>query len=163
MPDAPSLYRDDYYAWTQDQAAKLRSWPEHLRPNGIDAGTLAEEVEDLGRSVEDAVESTLEQLVIHLLNLELHPDPQPRNHRANEVDAFRARLERLFRRNPALKARRHAIYAGLWPSACRQVGKALARDGANAPALTAALREDTLRHLLDEAVLNEDWYPQPAG
>ena len=36
MPDTASLYDRDWYAWTQDQAARLRAWPEQLRPNGLD-------------------------------------------------------------------------------------------------------------------------------
>jgi hypothetical protein len=39
------LYDTDFYAWPQDQAAKLRE----VRDNRLDAENLAEEVADLGQ------------------------------------------------------------------------------------------------------------------
>ena len=72
MPDTASLYDRDFFAWTQDQAALLRAWPEHLRPNGIDIENLVEEVESLGKSDRRAIESLLELVVLHFLKLEFH-------------------------------------------------------------------------------------------
>lgn len=43
-----SLYDDDFYAWTQQQAAVLRNLP--AASSQLDAGLVAEEIEDLGRS-----------------------------------------------------------------------------------------------------------------
>ncbi|RAI60988.1 hypothetical protein DOO78_02355 [Roseicella frigidaeris] len=50
MPDDAGLHDRDWYAWTQDQAARLRAWPEQLRPNGLDVREIAEEIESLGTS-----------------------------------------------------------------------------------------------------------------
>lgn len=57
MPDTAASYDRDWFAWTQDQAARLRAWPEHLRPTGLDVENLAEEVEDMGKSQRRAVEA----------------------------------------------------------------------------------------------------------
>ena len=43
-----TLYDDDFYAWTQEQAALLRRLP--AVSNRLDAELIAEEIEDLGRS-----------------------------------------------------------------------------------------------------------------
>ena len=70
MPDTASLYDRDFFAWTQDQAARLRAWPEHLRPNGIDVANLVEEVESLGKSDRRAIGSLLGFIALHLLKIE---------------------------------------------------------------------------------------------
>ena len=59
MSDPASLYEQDFYAWTRDQAATLRAWPERLRPNALDIEHLAEEIENLGSSQRNAVQSLL--------------------------------------------------------------------------------------------------------
>ena len=45
---AELLYEDDFYAWTQQQAALLRRLP--AISNELDVEHIAEEIEDLGRS-----------------------------------------------------------------------------------------------------------------
>jgi hypothetical protein len=52
MPDG-ALYDDDFYAWTQEQAALLRRLP--VVSNRLDAEMIAEEIEDLGKSELDTV------------------------------------------------------------------------------------------------------------
>jgi hypothetical protein len=68
------LYDTDFYAWTQDQAAKLRE----VRDNRLDAENLAEEVADLGRSELRAVGSHLKQMLVHLLKIAYSPVDAPR-------------------------------------------------------------------------------------
>lgn len=63
-------YDDDFYAWTQDQAEKLRS----ARPNSLDWENVAEELESLGRSDRAEVQSRLEILITHLLKWRHQPD-----------------------------------------------------------------------------------------
>ena len=64
-----SNYDTDFYAWTQQQAAALRAkdWA------ALDSDHLAEEVDDLGRSVQHAMESQLERLLLHLLKWRYDP------------------------------------------------------------------------------------------
>lgn len=52
------LYERDFYAWTQDQAAKLRGRTH----NDIDWDNTAEEVESLGRSDKREIENRLATL-----------------------------------------------------------------------------------------------------
>ena len=55
LPPAP-LYERDYYSWALEQATILRE----RRIAELDFDNLAEEVEDLGRSLADQLESGYE-------------------------------------------------------------------------------------------------------
>src|SRR4051794_36674182 len=69
LPPAP-LYERDYYSWVLEQAALLRE----RRLAELDFDNLAEEVEDLGRSMADQLGSRYETLLMHLLKWEFQPD-----------------------------------------------------------------------------------------
>ena len=69
------LYDTDFYAWTQDQAEKLRE----VRGNRLDAEHLAEEVADLGRSELRAAGSPLKQMLMHQLKIAYSPADAPRS------------------------------------------------------------------------------------
>jgi hypothetical protein len=89
---AAELYDEDFYAWTQEQAKALRM---HFRgDNRLDVEHLAEEVEDLGKSDLQAVESYVQQIMSHLLKLDYSGFDLPRQHWRSEVVAFRASMER---------------------------------------------------------------------
>jgi hypothetical protein len=86
------LYDEDFYAWTQQQAKALRT---HFRgDNRLDVEHLAEEVEDLGSSELQAVESFVEQIIAHLLKLDYSGQDRPRPHWRAEVLNFRLSVER---------------------------------------------------------------------
>jgi hypothetical protein len=63
------LYERDFYAWLEDQAAKLRARSH----NDIDWENLAEEIESLGRSQKKEIRSRLELLIHHLLKWQVQP------------------------------------------------------------------------------------------
>lgn len=66
---AATLYEADYYAWTQEQAARLRQGDfAHL-----DVANLIEEIESLGRSEKRELQSRLSQLLMHLLEWQHQP------------------------------------------------------------------------------------------
>ncbi|MDO9708199.1 DUF29 domain-containing protein [Paracraurococcus lichenis] len=163
MPDDAGLHDRDWYAWTQDQAARLRAWPEHLRPNGLDVELLAEEVEELGGSQRRAVESLLRQVVIHCLKLEFHPAEEARAHWMREIDGFRAQVETEFRDSPSLRARRGTLFGQAWDKGLRIVRRELEREAPEAARAFAVAvpAEGPPRYDLDAQVLNEDWYPAP--
>jgi DNA-binding PucR family transcriptional regulator len=72
------LYREDFYAWTRDQAAALRQLAEARWNGPLDLAHLAEEVEDLGSEQKWAIESQLERIIEHTLKLEYSPAADPR-------------------------------------------------------------------------------------
>jgi hypothetical protein len=73
-----SLYDDDFYAWTQEQAELLRRGPAGA--NRLDAELVAEEIEDLGRSELHAAQSLCEHIVEHLLQAEYSGLVEPTDH-----------------------------------------------------------------------------------
>ena len=73
-----SLYRTDYYAWTKDQAAKLRAMAARGVSSTLDLENLAEEVESLGRSDLNTVRSQVRRIIEYLLKLEFSPSTAPR-------------------------------------------------------------------------------------
>src|SRR5207302_7891726 len=70
-----SLYDEDFYRWTQHQAALLRSgkWQE------LDYANLAEEVESLGKWDKRDLEQRLEGLLIQLLTWWAKPEDRCRS------------------------------------------------------------------------------------
>jgi Domain of unknown function DUF29 len=93
------LYDEDFYAWTQAQAKALRT---HFRDdNRLDVEHLAEEIEDLGGSQLQAVESFVQQIMAHLLKLDYSGFDLPRRHWRSEIVAFRANLRR--KMSPSMK------------------------------------------------------------
>lgn len=64
-----TLYDDDFYGWSQEQANLLRT----KRFNELDAENLLEEIEAIGRSERRELESRLEKLLSHLLKWQYQP------------------------------------------------------------------------------------------
>ena len=75
MSDRPR-YDDDFYAWTQYQAAVLRSLA--ITDNRLDREHVAEEIEDLGKSERNAVRSEIRRILEHFLKLAHSPAGDPR-------------------------------------------------------------------------------------
>ena len=69
MSTHAELYDQDFYAWTQEQAALLREGVLH----DLDVTNLAEEIESLGKSDRRALGSHLRNLVMHLLKWHAQP------------------------------------------------------------------------------------------
>ena len=79
-------YEDDFYAWSQEQAAYLRTglW------DAVDAVHVAEEIEDVGREQRHAIESHLTNLLMHLLKWRYQSSRRSRSWR---VSIRNARIE----------------------------------------------------------------------
>src|SRR5262252_11144445 len=76
MSTKTTLYDQDFYAWTQEQATLLRLGAVHE----LDLTNLAEEIESLGKSDLRALESHLEVLVLHLLKWQYQPQGHQDSH-----------------------------------------------------------------------------------
>lgn len=95
---AVDLYLVDYYAWIHDQAAAL----ERGDLAGLDRVRLIEEVESLGRSQVDQLESRMEQLLMHLLKWQYQPAKRTGSWTAS-IREQRRRIARLLKRMPSLR------------------------------------------------------------
>lgn len=96
-PPAPR-YDADFFAWTQDQANRLKG----LRPKGLDWINLADEIESLGRSEKRDIESRLSVLLVHLLKWRFQPEPRSGSWRASVVEQ-RTRMARELAASPSLR------------------------------------------------------------
>src|SRR5258706_6861530 len=76
MSTHAELYDQDFYAWTQQQAALLRD----QKTQALDFANLAEEIESLGRSDKRELGNRLRILVLHLLKWRYQPDRHPGSH-----------------------------------------------------------------------------------
>ena len=84
------LYEEDFYVWTEAQAALLRE----RRFEALDLANLIEEVEALGRSEKSKVLNAASVIVEHLLKLQHSPAQEPRNDWRASVREHRRRLRR---------------------------------------------------------------------
>ena len=98
------LYEQDFYVWTQEQAAALRAAAKAGgRSNAVDWERLAEEVEDVGKSEYREAGSLITRIVEHLLKLNWTQRDEPKGGWRAEIIHFRARLRRTL--TPSLRAK----------------------------------------------------------
>jgi hypothetical protein len=113
-----TLYDDDILLWSEQQAAVIRRLGRAGRaPNELDVENVAEEIESVGRSELDAVESHIELVLMHLIKLVFEPDAEAAPHWSAEIAGFSARLQRRY----APSMRQRIDINRLWRSACRQM------------------------------------------
>jgi hypothetical protein len=118
MPPNSDLYTQDFYAWTQAQAALLRegAWAD------LDREHLVEEIECLGRSERREIRSYLEGLVLHLLKWRYQPDYQSRSWR-DSIEENRARIPDCLRENPSLRPQLPTLLEECYPHARRKAAR----------------------------------------
>jgi hypothetical protein len=87
-----SLYDEDFYDWTQQQAELLRRGP--AAANRLDYDLIAEEIEDLGKSELHACQSLCEHIIEHLLKIEYSGLTDPLDHWRREIVEWRVQFER---------------------------------------------------------------------
>jgi hypothetical protein len=127
MPD--DLYDRDVLAWSEHQADLLRRAARGEMVNDIDWEHVVEEIEDVGLSELHAVQSYLEQLLVHLLKLRGWPGLGACNHWRGEIVGFQAGAVRRF----APSMRRRIDLEGLYATARKQI-EPLRYGGNPAPA-----------------------------
>ena len=92
MPD--DLYDRDAHAWSERQAALLRRVAREERVNDVDRDHVVEEIEDVGISELNAVQSYLGQILVHLLKLHGWPELDSEQHWRAENVALQTGVER---------------------------------------------------------------------
>ena len=146
-----SLYDDDFYAWTQEQAELLRRGP--VAVNRLDYDLIAEEIEDLGRSELHACQSLCEHIIEHLLKIEYSGLTEPANHWRDEVVEWRVQFDR---------KRTQSIIAKLdLPDRYRSALRLLRRLERNVPGLITRVPAEcpySLKQILGDD--DDDWFPE---
>lgn len=92
-------YQNDFYSWTQQQAALLKSG----KFSDIDVENLIEEIESMGRSEKRTLESRLTILIQHLLKWKYQPVRRSRSWQLT-IKAQRMDYFKVLRDNPGLKS-----------------------------------------------------------
>ena len=110
-----TLYETDFYAWTQEQARKLRAGEP------VDAANIAEELETLGRSEEQQLTNRLAVLIQHLLKCEYQPSKRTPSWDAT-IKEQRRRVSRLLHDNPSLKPKLDSCIADAYATAVTFAG-----------------------------------------
>ncbi len=119
-----TLYETDFYSWTLRQADLLR----HEDYAELDIENLIEEIESMGRSERDALESNLLVILHHLLKLSYLPNANPARGWRASVREHRLRIARILRKNPGLKPMLPDLLSDLYADAYILAAGDLAED-----------------------------------
>jgi hypothetical protein len=151
-PTGPD-YDDDFYAWTQHQAAVLREMP--VADNRFDRENVAEEIETLGRSERDAVRSQVRRVIEHFLKLQYSPAQEPRYGWMRSITDARAQLgDKL---SATLRRDAESALASIYDDARDQAELALRELGETE---AAGFLPAECPYSLDQ-ILQKRWYPEP--
>jgi len=138
----PAEYDRDFYAWTQDQAEKLRS----RRHNEIDWENVAEEIDSVGRSDKRSIRSNLHVVLVHLLKWQFQPEKRKGGWPAT-ISEHRNRIALTLEDSPSLKDFPESVLAATYETARRE-----ALIATRLPAeLVPGICPYSLRQILDPA------------
>jgi len=146
-----SLYEEDFYAWTQQQAELLRRLPPV--GNELDIENIAEEIEDLGRSDLRAARSLCEHIIEHLLKLEYSGIEEAADHWRDEIVEWRLQLEQILTRSIEAKL----DLPGRYRAALRLLRR-LERGHPGLMGRVPAQCPYTLEQIVSSG--DEDWFPE---
>ena len=106
------LYDSDIVTWSERQAELLRRIAAGERINDqVDWENVIEEIDSVGRSETDAVESLLYQAVLHRLKIQGWPESRTVPHWQAEARGALARARRKFRESMRQKIEIAGLYA----------------------------------------------------
>lgn len=92
-------YQTDFNLWLQETVILLRSG----KLENLDCQNLAEEIEDMGNSRKDALESNLIRVLQHLLKWKYQPQKRTNSWKAS-ITEHSLRLNKAFKKSPSLKS-----------------------------------------------------------
>jgi hypothetical protein len=124
--DRPDLYDSDILAWSEEQAAVLRrSAARGELPNDLDLENVVEEIESVGRSQLNRVESLIERILEHIIKAVSEPDAPSVAHWRTECATWHVRMLRSF--SPSMRQR--IVMDELWKNGLKLAELSLAEHG----------------------------------
>jgi hypothetical protein len=123
-------YDQDFYGWTQEQAALLRAG----RLNELDIINLIEEVETMGRSEKRELQNRLTVLLVHLLKWKYQPARRGRSWQLT-IEGQRENCFDVIEDNPSLKSKLEAILSRSYSNARTAASKETGIDKNDFPTL----------------------------
>ncbi|MDD9909875.1 MAG: DUF29 domain-containing protein [Ahrensia sp.] len=145
-------YEDDFFAWTQDQAAKLRARAH----NEIDWENAAEELESVGTSERGEIRSRLGQLVLHLLKWEHQPERRGHSWQSS-ISEQRVHIQGKIEDSPSLKSHPAASLEWAWNWARRRAARETGLPLETFPETPSYSVEDILS---DDFMPGKPWKPE---
>jgi uncharacterized protein DUF29 len=121
MPRNAVAYEDDFLAWTQEQARLLRAGEIAQ----LDAANVAEEIEDMGRSIRHQLRNRLAVLTMHLLKWRYQPGYRSPSW-SGTIKEQRDQIDDLLEESPSLRPLIVQEVAKIYR---RAVNKAVAETG----------------------------------
>ena len=112
-------YETDFLHWTQEQSAALRAG----QFTALDWERIAEELEDMGREQQLALQSLLRQILVHLLKLQLSPQRAPWAKWSEEIIEFRDQAQARIEATPSLAHHAPELFTKAWQQARRAAEK----------------------------------------
>jgi hypothetical protein len=140
-------YDEDFYGWSQQQAAVLREMAGRRDlPNALDLEHVAEEIEGVGDEQRNAVQSYIRQIFVHLLKAASVRNPELQAGWYDEIANFHGDLLIRFSRS----MRQEIDVPLLWRRAVKQARLSLQRHGDQLRIKPSAACPFTLDDFLEE-------------
>ena len=150
-------YDTDFYGWTQEQSAKLRTLLAERSNLDLDMENIAEEIESLGRSDYRQLVSRLDEICIHLLKLHFSTILDCERVWKNSVRGQRTRIAKLLRESPSLKPRLNEALIDGYDDALRHFSEDKLIELVMPDHLPGSSPFDI------DACLSEEWWPEMRG
>jgi Domain of unknown function DUF29 len=151
---AAQLYEQDFVRWTEEQSQALREAAQSGVNLPLDWENLAEEIDDLGRSVRHELRSRISTIIEHLLKLEHSPATDPRRGWMETIARERSQIEPLLDESPSLRREVAGIITQVSPGVARLTTRILHLHGEDVGNLPPP-------EYREEQVLG-DWFPSDA-
>lgn len=122
MTRSSAAYDEDFYAWTQAQAAEIRRAGAERNNAPIDWQNVAEEIESMGKSERSEIGSRLRVLVAHMLKWIYCPELRERCERGWRLTIVeqRDRLNDDLRDSPSLRPFARDVFESIYRK-CRLI------------------------------------------
>jgi hypothetical protein len=140
------LYEQDFCLWVDKALVLLRQG----NLEDLDLENLLEEIEDMGNSQKQALESNLKIILMHLLKYKYQSDKRTNSWRYTIVE-HRQRIRKAFKNSPSLKRHFLGEFADVYLDARKLASVETNLDIDNFP-VTSPFTESQ--------VLNEDYFPE---
>ncbi len=150
---AKAKYEEDFFLWSQEQAAALREAAVARTNLPIDFEQIAEEIDDLGRSSKTAIRNLCKQVIVHRLKLDHSPALYPRNSWAHEITNFQTDIALIVSDSPSLRQFLPRLIDQAWLLGRRYAIADLFKDGVDGrdlPELCPYSARDILGEMLDD-------------
>jgi hypothetical protein len=113
-----TTYDTDFYQWTQQQADLLRQG----KLSALDIDHLLEEIESMGSSQKNSLQSYLFNVLMHLLKWQYQPQRRGTSWELS-IDNGRSAIERLLENNPSLVRQLPTFITAEHPRARKRAAK----------------------------------------